>query len=677
MPTAHWRGDMQSVRPMLATLEDAPLQSAALVYEPKYDGIRALVEVDPGRRAPVRLWSRLGNEKTAQFPDLVAALTRYAKTLKSPVVLDGEIVALDDKGEPAGFQRLQNRIHLTESNSQSSAGRVAFIAFDILRDGAEDLRPRPLTQRRARLDQIFRTSRSPILRTSDVVAGDARALFQHALDHGWEGLIAKDAGSLYHTGKRTRDWRKLKIVQEQEFVVGGWTDARAAGRQFGALLLGYYEDGTLKYAGHTGSGFNHRELDRVIRLLKPLEIKDSPFAVRPRTNQRPHWTKPSLVAQLKFTEWTDDGLLRHPIYLGMRDDVKPETVRRERKTGRKGQQTKSRKSLGSPGSLKSLKSLESPKSPKLDSVIDQLDAIERGPNSGTLHLPGGDALEVSNLRKLFWPKLKITKGDLMRYYVRVAPYILPVVEGRPLIMKRYPNGIDGEPFYQHKAPENVPPGVRSEKVEGDSVVSRPIGGKLITLLYMTQLAAISQDPWFSRVDAPHDADLCAIDLDPMPGVKFASVLDVARWVRDELDKLNVAGYAKTSGASGLHIFIRLRPGTPYEAGQIFCQIVGTVVAEKHPRVATVTRAVRARGQKVYVDYLQNIEGKSLACAYSARASEYAGASTPLTWKEVDEGVDPRDFTIRTLPDRLASVGDLWAPLLQRPGIDLRKILEQP
>ena len=310
-----------------------------------------------------------------------------------------------------------------------------------------------------------------------------------------------------------------------------------------------------------------------------------------------------------------------------------------------------------------------------EALVQQLEELERGPGSGTLRLPGGHTLEVSNLRKVFWPKLKITKGDLMRYYVRVAPYILPVVDHRPLIMKRYPNGIDGEPFYQHKAPEKVPPGVRVAKVPGDSVASRPIGGDLITLLYMTQLAAISQDPWFSPVESPHFADQCAIDLDPMPGVTFAAVLDVARWVRDALEKLKVTGYPKTSGASGLHVFIPLREGTPYEAGQIFCQIVATVVAEQHPKVATVTRAVSARGRKVYVDYLQNIEGKSLACAYSARASEYAGASTPLTWKEVDEGVDPRDFTIRTLPDRLANVGDLWAPLLGSSGVDLRKLLK--
>jgi bifunctional non-homologous end joining protein LigD len=666
---------------MLATLEDAPLDSPGLVYEPKYDGIRALTEIDPARRAPVRMWSRLGNEKTAQFPDLVGALVRYAKKLKGPVVLDGEIVALDDKGEPAGFQRLQNRIHLTESNSRSAAGRVAYIAFDILRDRDEDLRPLPFVERRARLERAFGNTGSPILRISEVTAGDARALFQHALEHGWEGLIAKEARSVYHSGKRTRDWRKIKIIQEQEFVVGGWTDSRTTDRPFGALLLGYYEDGGLTYAGHTGSGFNHRELERVIRLLRPLEVPTSPFTTRPKTNQRPHWAKPSLVAQLKFTEWTDDGILRHPIYLGMRDDVKPETVSRERKTPvRKGAvgatgARGARGARGATGATRTRRVAGEKSADPLKSVLDQLEDIERGANAGVVRLPEGHTLEVSNLRKVFWPKLKITKGDLMRYYVRVAPYILPVVEGRPLIMKRYPNGIDAEPFYQHKAPEKVPAGVQTAKVEGDSVVSRPIGGNLVTLLYMTQLASISQDPWFSRIQSPHAADQCAIDLDPMPGVKFAAVLDVARWVRDALARLNVTGYPKTSGASGLHIFMPLRHGTPYEAGQIFCQIVATVVADQHPSVATVTRAVRARGRKVYVDYLQNIEGKSLACAYSARASEFAGASTPLTWTEIDDGVDPRDFTIRTLPNRLAEVGDLWAPLVRSDGIDLRKILK--
>jgi len=656
------------IRPMLAMLEEAPLADESLVYEPKYDGIRAIVEIDPASRTPVRIWSRLGNDKTAQFPDLVASLTAYGKKLKGSIVLDGEIVALDEHGEPAGFQKLQGRIHLTESHSRSAANRVAFIAFDVVRDRHEDLRPLPFTARRARLERVFRNPGSPILRISEIVPGDGRSLYKRALERGWEGLIAKKVDSLYHSGKRTHDWRKLKILREQEFVVGGWTESRTTGRPFGALLLGYYNDrGELMYAGHTGTGFDGKELDRVIGLLKPLESASSPFKNGRRPNERPHWTKPKLVAQLKFGEWTNDGLLRQPVYLGLRDDVKPESVRREPEPtlhakSFRGQAPSARKS--SPASAGTAG----------NDLIAQIDAIEQGTGSGVLHLPGGDRLDVSNLRKVFWPKLKITKGDLMRYYVRVSPFLLPVVKDRPLIMKRFPNGVDGKAFYQQRAPAPVPKGVRVATLPEDrEIPSRLIGGDLLTLLYMAQLAVLSQDPWFSRVQSPHVADQAAIDLDPMPGVKFGWVLDVARWVRDELEKLKIPGFPKTSGSSGVHVFVPLKSGTPYESGQILCQIIATVVAEKHPKIATVTRSVHARGQKVYVDYLQNIEGKSLACAYSARASDFAGASTPLTWKEIDEGFDTRDFTLRTLPERLAETGDLWRPLLESKGVDLRKV----
>jgi bifunctional non-homologous end joining protein LigD len=650
------------IRPMLAMLEDAPLQDESLVYEPKYDGIRAIVEINPAAKPPVRIWSRLGNEKTGQFPDLVAALTGYARKLKGSIVLDGEIVALDEHEEPAGFQKLQGRIHLTESHSQSAGGRVAFIAFDILRDRADDLRSLPLTTRRARLDRVFRDPGSPILRLSDMVAGDGRALYKRALEQGWEGLIAKKIDSVYQAGKRTHDWRKLKILREQEFVIGGWTESRTTGRPFGALLLGYYEDDDLIYAGHTGTGFTGKELDRVYRLLRPLETKVCPFKQCRRPNEPPHWTTPKLVAQVKFGEWTNDGMLRQPVYLGLRDDVRPKGVHRE------PEPTLRAKSVTTAGS-----STSAVKHPHVD-LLEQLNAIEQGAGSGVLHFADGRQLDVSNLRKIFWAKLKITKGELMRYYVRVAPVLLPVVKDRPLIMKRFPNGVDGKAFYQQRAPEQVPPGIRTATLPDDrEVPSRLVGGDLLTLLYMTQLAVLSQDPWFSRVQSPHFADHAAIDLDPMPGVKFEWVLDVARWVRDELDKIKVRGFPKTSGSRGIHIFLPLPPETPYEAGQIFCQIIATIVANKHPRIATVTRSVHARGQKVYVDYLQNIAGKSLACAYSARASDFAGASTPLTWKEIDEGVDPRDFTIRTLPDRLSEVGDLWKPLLTSRGIDLRKV----
>jgi bifunctional non-homologous end joining protein LigD len=317
----------------------------------------------------------------------------------------------------------------------------------------------------------------------------------------------------------------------------------------------------------------------------------------------------------------------------------------------------------------------------LTRVIDQLRALEDARRDGEIALPSGDRLKITNPAKPFWPALKITKGDLLRYYTEVSPYILPVVEDRPLVMKRFPNGVGGQAFYQQRSREERPPaGVRIETLEDQlDPISEPdakrlIGGSLTTLLYMTQMAAISQDPWFSRVQSPLDADHCAIDLDPTEGATFDKVLDVARWVRDELATLDVPGFPKTSGASGLHIYVPLPPDTSYESGQLFCQIVATIVATRHPKVATVERTVRRRPRgTIYVDFLQNILGKTLATAYSARASDYAGVSTPLTWKEVDGKIDPRDFTIRTAPARFRKVGDLWAGLRTAKPADLEAV----
>jgi bifunctional non-homologous end joining protein LigD len=287
-------------------------------------------------------------------------------------------------------------------------------------------------------------------------------------------------------------------------------------------------------------------------------------------------------------------------------------------------------------------------------------------------LPDGDTLKVTNLHKVFWPKQKLTKGDLLRYYARVAPFILPAVADRPLVMKRFPNGVAAPPFYQHRAPD-VPPGIRTEVVGALEERPQIIGGGLKALLYMTQIAAISQDPWFSRVAHPEFADYAAFDLDPSEGVPFSQVLDVARWIRDELDALGATGVAKTSGSDGLHVYVPLPAGTPYEAGMLYCQIVAAMVERKHGKVATTERSVKARGKRVYIDCLQNILGKTLASAYSARASEYAGVSTPLSWKEVDRGVRREDFTIQTVPARVAKVGDLWAGLAKSKGVDLTRV----
>ena len=316
---------------MLASTVEAPLTHSDFVYEPKYDGVRTLVRVAPGRPVPtVRLWSRAGNDKTAQFPAIVKALQRYALRLREPMLLDGEVVALDGRGEPVGFQHLQGRINRKHIGPGDDAPS-AFIAFDLLREGPHDLRGLPLTARRAALERVFGDPGSPLLRLTPQVGQDGRDLYREAMTRGWEGLIAKRASSRYFSGKRSTDWAKLKLQHAQEFVIGGWTEPRGNRPHFGALLLGVYDDdGRFTYVGHVGTGFTESELARLTKLLAALERKTSAFDVPPpTTNETPHWVKPQLVAQVRFTEWTDEGRLRHPAYLGLRDDIAASAVRRE------------------------------------------------------------------------------------------------------------------------------------------------------------------------------------------------------------------------------------------------------------------------------------------------------------------------------------------------------------
>jgi bifunctional non-homologous end joining protein LigD len=683
---------------MLATLSEPPLTGKNLLFEPKYDGIRALVHVAPGKPRPdIRLWSRLGNEKTSQFPAVVRALEPLARTLRAPLLIDGEIVALDAKGRPAGFQKLQGRIHVKGERDIDMLDRqqpTAFLAFDLLRAGAEDVRGLPLTARRKALEKYLARHLSGTLRISEQAAADGRPLDERAHREGWEGLIVKDGASVYQSGRRSPAWRKHKLSNQEEFVVGGWTEPRNTRSRFGALLLGQYEGARLVYVGHTGTGFDQKELDRVWKLLKPLEIAQSPFSGPIKTNEPPHWARPELVAQVRFTEWTADRKLRHPVYLGLRDDKKASEVVSPDAPQRSPAPSASLPARGAPppraarsraalraAPLRPLPRGTQPrKTPARGAppplarssaeLVAQLEALEDARKDGVLELPDGGRLGVTNLWKVFWPGPKFTKGDLLRYYAKVSPLILPAVADRPLVMKRFPNGIDKPAFYQQRSRIEQPPaGVRIETIAEDlDPISEPdarrfVGGNLITLLYMTQIAAISQDPWFSRVQSPLDADYVALDLDPGDGTPFSRVLEVARWIRDELQSLRVPAVPKTSGSSGLHVYIPLPPGTSYESGVLFCQIIATLIAARHPKAATVERMVRKRPRgTVYVDYLQNILGKTLATAYSARASEFAGVSTPLRWEELDEPFDPHDFTIATAPQRFASAPDLWERL---------------
>jgi bifunctional non-homologous end joining protein LigD len=404
------------------------------------------------------------------------------------------------------------------------------------------------------------------------------------------------------------------------------------------------------------------------------------------------------VAQVRYTEMTDEGRLRHPIYLGLRDDKAAATVTRPRPAVRRtaaapapapppASVAKGRSARGAASAAprarrpaKRRARVADPLTawdPAAEAICARLDDLQARRKNGAVALPDGDTLDVTNLHKVFWPQGGRTKGDLLRYYTRIAPLLLPVLDDRPLVMKRLPNGVDGQSFYQHRAPEPVPAGVRIETLPDDDVPARLIGGSLKTLLYMAQLASISMDPFFSTLEALHTPDQVAIDLDPQPGATFERILDVARWVHEVLEQVGVSGFPKTSGSEGLHIFIPLKPGTSYHAGMLFCQIVATMVATAHPKVATVERTVGKRKDgTIYVDYLQNIEGKTLACAYSARASAFAGVSTPLTWDEVHAGVRPEDFTVDTILPRVRQVGDLWQGLRDHQGADLLAALEK-
>jgi len=651
---------------MLASLDPPPVVQPGMVYEPKYDGIRALVDLRPaatGMPVHVEMYSRNGHAKTHQFPAIVSALKKLAPKLDGPLLLDGEIVATDVKGRPLAFGRLQGRIHLTAATDIARAEKAqpaALFVFDLLRDDDRDVRGLSMAARRLRLQDALpvKTGGSALVRLSEIVADDGREMLARAEREGWEGLIGKDGGSVYHSGRRSPSWRKLKLLKRDTFIVGGWTDPQNTRQHFGSLVLGLPEAGRLRWVGNVGTGFDGAELTRVAARLDSLATTDCPFVNPPRAIAKAHWVKPTMRVEVQFTEMTEDGMVRHPVYVGERDDVRVTSSR-------------------------SAKTTDSGSDDPLTTLIGRLHSLEESRKDGDIALPNGDTLRVTNLHKVFWPTLGLTKGDLLRYYAEVSPFALPVIKDRPMIMRRFPNGIDQHAFYQQQHPEVVPRGVRREILDDDvdpidpseGSRERLIGGSLTTLLYMAQLASISLDPWFSRVSDPLHQDFAAIDLDPGDGVTFARVLDVARWVKEELDRLKIPAVAKTSGASGMHIYIKLPPDTTYETGQLLCHLVATMVSSKHPRVATIERMVKKRPKgTVYVDYLQNILGKSLAAAYAVRASDYAGVSTPLTWNEVAEGVDPHDFTLRTAPARFREVGDLWKPILSGRAVNIEKVL---
>jgi len=663
---------------MLATVGTALPTDGDWVFEPKYDGIRILAFAAGGS---VALISRNGIDKTRQFPEVADALRTLHKRVRRPFVADGELVALHD-GAPARFQALQGRMHVEDTDAiagHRSASPTALILFDMLVDGKASLVTEPWRVRRNHLVALLHPpGRSDALRLSDT-ASDGAAMLRDAQAHGWEGVIAKRADAPYEVGRRSRAWLKLKLEKRQEFVVGGWTEPRKSREYIGALLLGFYDrGGALIYAGHTGTGFTRKSLLEMYRLLRKHEQARSPFRDTPRTNEAAHWVRPSVVVEVKFNEWTAEGKLRQPVFLGVRDDKSPREVVQEPVSvvaparADRIRARSARKQVAALAGVAQKRSSHSRNAvatdrPDVDAglisrVLDRLDAIEHTGGSGLLDLETA-TLEVSSLDKVFFPATRHTKGDVMRYYTRVSPYLLPALVDRPLVMKRFPNGVRGKAFYQQRAPDDPPASVRVEPVadEGLTLQRRVIGGDLATLLYVVQLGAISIDPWHSRARAVKYADYAIIDLDPGPRASFARVVDVACEVKDVLDQLGLHAVPKTSGASGLHIVIPLGANVPNDVARKLAEFVATRVAERHPKLATVERWVKRRPPNaVYVDFLQNIRGKTVAGVYSVRAQPRPTVSTPLWWEEVNKSITPQDFTIDTVPERIRLLGDLWA-----------------
>lgn len=674
-----------TITPMLATLTDAPFSHPDWLFEPKLDGVRAVALVRDGA---VKLVSRRGLDATKQYPALAQELARQ------PVyeaAFDGEIVALDERGVPS-FELLQQRLNLSREPDIRRADAeipVLYYAFDLLHLDGYDMRAAALEHRKELLARVLApTERVRLLEHFDEEGG---AAYRAALDHGLEGVVAKRRDSVYEPRQRSRSWLKVKATTSDEFVVGGYSQGEGSRRDtFGALLLGQYDDaGRLVYVGSVGSGFDDRTLADLRRRLDRMRVKQRPFSEEPPLKTPATWVRPELVAEVKFAHWTRERYLRAPVFLRLRDD-KPAGDVRHVEAAHAPEATAAR---------------DVPAESLADAVDEVLEQLESDKDKLTLRVEG-HRIPVTNLSKELWPKFgrrrALTKRDLLVYLAQAAPYALPHLRDRPLTLTRYPNGISGEHFYQkhweHELPEFVGT-VRllSSHNEGDQEYL--ICNNLPTLLCLGQLADLELHTWYSRVSPEPDGrhlatvftgsdeqidrsllnypDFIVFDLDPYiysgreakgdePELNrraFARTCEVALWLKELLDSLSLSSFVKTSGRTGLHVYVPILRQLDYTAARAACETIGRFLLQQHPRDVTMDWTVEKRTGKVFLDHNQNVRGKTLASVYSPRPLPEAAVSMPLRWDELRD-IYPSDFTILTAPKRLAEVGDLWADILE-------------
>jgi bifunctional non-homologous end joining protein LigD len=626
----------------LATLAERPFSDPAWLFEIKYDGVRVLASRRGDR---VELYGRSGQDTTSRYPEVVRALR--ALPVES-FVIDGEIVALDDAGRPS-FQRLQPRMALTDprESERMAAQRPAIgVFFDCLMLDDRDLRKLPLVARKECLRLLVPSLGA--VRYGDHVMEEGKAFFELASEQRLEGMVAKRARSVY-SGARTRDWIKIKCQRRQEFVIGGYTDPQGSRGHFGALHLGVYDGPAsaprLVYVSKVGTGFDDARLRAILDKLQPLARATPPFdAGTIPTGRGHHWVEPRLVAEVRFTDWTEDGGLRHPTFIGLRDDKKPLECRREE-------------------------------------VLEEPPLTLPSPLWGEGRVRGGEEeeprLKPTNTKKIFWPAEGYTKGDLIAYYERVAPLMLPYLRDRPLVLTRFPDGINGKSFYQKDAPDFAPAWVRTERIysrDTERDIAYLVVDDVEMLRYVANSGAIPIHLWASRVQSLERPDWLVLDLDPK-GAPFADVVRVALALRRILDRLELPSYVKTSGATGLHILLPLAARYTYEQCRTFARLLAVMGVEAEPGISTVARPLRNRGGKVYIDFGQNGHGQTIAAPYSLRPLPGAPASCPLEWREVTPRLDPARFTLETLPPRFDKMADPLTPVLG-DGIDMAVALER-
>ena len=664
--------------PMLAESGDAAFNRAGWMWEPKLDGYRVLAFIDAGG---VKLRSRKGLELAATFPRLAAELGKQGA---HAMILDGELVAFDAAGKPS-FAALQERAQLKTEREIAAAdlnAPVAFFAFDLLHFAGVDLRKAVYADRRRYLAQCLMPS--PLVHLVHA-AEDGLALQEAALASGFEGVIGKRADSRYESGKRSTSWLKVKPTRSADFVVGGYTKGKGARADLGALLVGYWDEGKLRYASHVGSGFDDKSLAQVKQRLAPLQRKTRPFAEEPELNAPTTWVEPRVVAEVSFQSWTADGALRAPVFLRLRDDVDAKKVVRE-----------------------------AAQDSADDEILAQLDQRK---SAFTLAV-GAQSIRLSNLDRVYWPAdpaLKqpaLTKRDLLRYLTQVAPLMLPHLADRPLTMIRMPDGIRGQRFFQKHWEQERPDFVDTITVfsgHKDESHEYLVCNNLPTLLWLAQSGTLEYHVWHSRArtgpDAATDAtdyatslesleasilnypDYVLFDIDPyiysgkeakgaepeLNTVAFEKGKEVAFWLRELLQGMSLVPIVKTSGKTGLHVFVPIRRTIDFDAARHVSELVGRHLVRLHPKDVTVEWSVPKRTGKIFMDYNMNVRGKTLNVAYSPRGEPGAPVSMPLTWEELTDA-HPLDFRITNAAERLARTGDRWAEALDRKQ-DLERALK--